>query len=65
MCLWSLRRLGKEGALNHLRPTSLAFVSLLQGALAHALTPHPLTMLFAYLQILTNTVCALIYSELQ
>lgn len=54
MCLWRRRRLGKEAPLNHLRPTSLAFLSLLRGALAYAHIPHLLIMLLAYLQILTK-----------
>lgn len=54
MCLQRRRRLGKEAALNHLRPTSLAFLSLFQDTPSHMHTPRLLIMLFAYLQILTK-----------
>lgn len=54
MCLQRHGCPGKEAALNHLRPTSLAFLSLLRETLAYAHILHLLIMLFAYLQILTK-----------
>lgn len=60
MRLWRGRRLGKEAPLNHLRPTSLAFLSLLRDALVrtHLISPYEAICILANPY---KIVCAPVY----
>lgn len=57
MCLQRLTRWEKEAAVNHPRPSSLPFPSLLQGTLSLCMHARVYLLIpLTHLQILTNAV---------